>query len=73
MNAKSSNDPNPLADVTNTVERPFFLPRIDPASQMTVNGIPVTGVDPGNTTMVTNANIGATLTVNAVELSKFPV
>jgi len=44
-----------LADVTNTVERPFFLPRIDAAS--------ATQIIPGATTVVTNPNIGVTLTI----------
>ena len=44
-----------IANVTNVVERPFFLPRTDPASLTTVN--------PGATTVVTNPNLGVTLTI----------
>ena len=29
-----------IADVTNVVNRPFFLPQLDPASQMLVGGVP---------------------------------
>lgn len=44
-----------LAGVTNAVDRPFFLPRIATASLTTVN--------PQVETVVTNAEIGVTLTV----------
>ncbi len=44
-----------LAGVTNAVERPFFLPRIATAS--------LTTVDPQVETVVTNAELGVTLTV----------
>ncbi|MCZ6789325.1 MAG: hypothetical protein O7D33_05215 [Chloroflexi bacterium] len=44
-----------IANVTNVVERPFFLPRIDATSLTTVN--------PGATTVVTNPNLGVTLTI----------
>ena len=56
---------NLITNVTNVVDRPFFLPRNDPNSQMLVNGNPVNQVDPTNTTVVTNANLGVTLTVAA--------
>ncbi|MFB3076521.1 MAG: PKD domain-containing protein, partial [Lysobacterales bacterium] len=52
-----------IADVTNMVERPFFLPRIDPASQMLVNGTPVSGIDPNNMTIVDNPSIGVSIMV----------
>ncbi len=45
------------AHVPNIVERPFFLPRIDPAS--------VTPVNPNTTTVVTNPNLGVSITVPA--------
>ena len=54
-----------IDNVTNTIDRPFFMPRIDAASEMTVNGTVVTTVDPNNTTLVTNPNLGVTLTVIA--------
>jgi len=44
-----------IADVTNVVDRPFFLPRIDPAGTQTI--------DPAITTVVNNAPLGVTLTV----------
>jgi len=43
--------------VSNVVERPFFLPRIDAAS--------VTPVNPNTTTTVTNPNLGVSITVPA--------
>jgi len=52
-----------IPNVTTVENRPFFLPRIDPASRMTVNGNPVTGMDPQMTTIVTNPVVGVTLTV----------
>ena len=52
-----------LANTTTVIDRPFFLPRNDPNSQMTVNGLPVTGVDPNETTIVTNPTLSATLTI----------
>lgn len=54
-----------LANVTNVHERPFFLPNLDPNSAMTVNGLPVTQVDPDNTTVVSNPVLGITLTIPA--------
>ncbi len=45
------------AHVTNTVERPFFLPRIAIAS--------VTRVNPDTTTVVTNSTLGVSLSVPA--------
>ena len=44
-----------IADVTNVVTRPFFLPRIDSGS--------LTTVDPGTTTVVNNPTLGATLSI----------
>ncbi len=52
-----------IPNATKVVDRPFFLPRNDPNSVMTVNGLPVTGVDPNETTIITNPTISATLTV----------
>ena len=52
-----------IANVTKVIDRPFFLPRNDPNSVMMVNGQPAIGVDPTQTTVVTNPTISATLTV----------
>ncbi|MDR4460541.1 MAG: PKD domain-containing protein [Nitrospirales bacterium] len=52
-----------IPNATKVIDRPFFLPRNDPNSAMTVNGVPVAGVDPTQTTIVTNPALSATLTV----------
>ena len=52
-----------IANVTNVHDRPFFLPTVDPNSVMTVNGTPVTQVDPNSTTVITNPVLGVSLTV----------
>ncbi len=52
-----------IANATKVIDRPFFLPRNDPNSVMTVNGGTVTAVNPNETTIVTNPTIGATLTI----------
>jgi len=44
-----------IPDVTNNIDRPIFLPRIDSSSSTTV--------DPANTTVVTNPNLGVSLTI----------
>ncbi len=44
-----------ISNVINRVERPFFMPRLDAAS--------ATLVDPNQTTVVNNSNLGITLTV----------
>ncbi|MDA2919342.1 PKD domain-containing protein [Desulfobacterota bacterium AH_259_B03_O07] len=44
-----------IPDVTNNIDRPIFLPRIDSSS--------LTTVDPANTTVVTNPNLGVSLTI----------
>ena len=54
-----------IEQVTNMVDRPFFLPQNDPNSQILVNGSPVSQVDPTTTTVVTNPALGVTLTVPA--------
>ena len=46
-----------IANVTNVVTRPFYLPRIDASS--------ITPVVPGSPTTVTNATLGITMTVPA--------
>ena len=46
-----------IADVTNVVDRPFFLPRLDPNGTQTI--------DPNVTTMVINAPLGVSLEVSA--------
>ena len=44
-----------IDDVVNNIDRPIFLPRIDPTS--------ITTVDPNNTTIVTNPNLGVSITI----------
>ena len=44
-----------IPDVVNNIDRPIFLPRIDGSSSTTV--------DPANTTVVSNPNLGVSLTV----------
>ncbi|MFN7963155.1 MAG: RHS repeat-associated core domain-containing protein [Thermoanaerobaculia bacterium] len=44
-----------LPGTANVIDRPFYLPRIDPAS--------LTQVDPAQTTVVTNPNLGVSLTL----------
>ena len=44
-----------IEGVTNVIDRPFFLPRVDTSS--------ITQVNPNTTTVVTNANLGVTLRV----------
>ncbi len=52
-----------IPNATKVVDRPFFLPRNDPNSEMRVNGVPVAGVDPTQTTEVVNPALGVTLTI----------
>jgi len=54
-----------IANVTNVEDRPFFLPNVDPNSQMMVNGSPVTQVDPNNTTVLSNPVLGISVTIPA--------
>jgi len=44
-----------IDDVVNNIDRPIYLPRIDPDS--------LTTVDPNNTTVVTNPNLGVSITI----------